>query len=284
MTIVLNKQGREGVMNVSEVKSALRKTLLLASLLPKQPQEFCDRVATALEVRWDSLCIRPPLYPLGWWSGVIQEMERNLHTGLVDFLQEPALTELEQTVSTRIATFPPNAPFRLVHNADFTLARLCYVVCRALKPSVVVETGVAYGVTSTFILKALAVNEQGHLHSIDFPPLSRDADGFVGILIPEPLKDRWSLYRGVSKRILPTLLQRLQQVDIFVHDSLHTYKNIQRELQVVTPYLVRPAVVLADDVDGNAAFLEWTGTTSPAFWTVLPEQEKNSLFGVSVLA
>ena len=271
-------------MNVSELKNALRKTLLLASLLPKQPQEFCDRVATALEVRWDSLRIQPPSYQLGWWSGVIQEMERSLNTCLADFLQEPTLRELEQTVSRQIATLPLDAPFHLVHNADSNLARLCYAVCRALKPSVVVETGVAYGVTSTFILQALTVNAHGHLYSIDFPPLGRDADGFIGTLIPDPLKDRWSLYRGVSKRILPALLQRLQQVDIFVHDSLHTYKNIQRELQVVTPYLVRPAVVLADDEDRNAAFLEWTGTTSPAFWTVLPEQEKSSLFGVSVLA
>jgi Methyltransferase domain len=271
-------------MNLSELKSSINKTFLLASLLPKQPREFCDRVATVLEVHWDSLCVRSPFYQHGWWSGVIQGIERSLNRGLEDFLQEQELIEIERIVSRQIANLRPVAPFGLLHNADSNLARLCYAVCRALKSSVVVETGVAYGVTSAFILKALEVNGNGHLHSVDFPPLGRDADQFVGVLIPEDLKHRWCLYRGVSKRILPSLLKQVQHVDVFVHDSLHTYKNIQRELQVVTPYLVRPAVVLADDVNGNAAFLEWTGTVSPSFWTVLPEQEKNSLFGVSVLA
>lgn len=162
------------------------------------------------------------------------------------------------------------------------LARTCYAFCRALKLQVVLETGVAYGVTSAFILKALEVNNGGLLHSVDLPPLGHNADKFVGILIPEALKHRWRLHRGISKRVLSRLLPQLAQVDVFVHDSLHTYRNMQRELQLVTPYLARPAVVIADDVDGNLAFLEWVNSTCPAFWAILREVEKKSLFGVSV--
>ncbi|RMG03228.1 MAG: hypothetical protein D6735_08975 [Acidobacteria bacterium] len=70
----------------------------------------------------------------------------------------------------------------------------------------VLETEVGYGVTSAFILKALEVNGHGTLHSVDLPPLGCDADQFVGILIPELLKYRWQLHRGVSRRVLPSLL------------------------------------------------------------------------------
>ncbi len=84
-----------------------------------------------------------------------------------------------------------------------SLTRLCYAVVRAQEPECVVETGVCYGVTSFFILAALARNSKGNLYSIDLPPLGQDADRFVGSAIPDgALKTRWHLHRGVSRRIL----------------------------------------------------------------------------------
>jgi hypothetical protein len=40
---------------------------------------------------------------------------------------------------------------------------------RSLKPRVIVETGVASGLSSAHILRALAANGTGTLHSIDLP-------------------------------------------------------------------------------------------------------------------
>ena len=138
---------------------------------------------------------------------------------------------MESEVAKRMQLLEGIAPFTTAHHADFSLARLCYIVCRLLKPDIVVETGVAYGVTTAFILKALESNGKGNLHSVDLPPLGKNAYKFVGYLVPEELKDRWVLHRGVSKRVLPKLLPQLKKVDIFVHDSLHTYWNIRYELQ-----------------------------------------------------
>ena len=139
--------------------------------------------------------------------------------------------------------FLPKRPFQRGHNGDFSLARLCYAICRAIQPETALETGTCYGVTSALILKALEVNATGVLHSIDLPPLGKSADNFVGFLIPEELKQRWNLYRGPSRRIMPGLLPKLQKVDFFIHDSLHTYDNILRECKSVLPYLRRPSVV-----------------------------------------
>ncbi len=266
------------------LKVTLGKALLLASLLPRRPLEFYDRLLTFGEVRLEKLWAQSSTYPcqISRWHEVITEMGQCLKGEAETILSEPALAEIEQNVQERIFEIRSEAPFTMIHNADFTLARLCYCACRMLKPSVVLETGVAYGVTTAFILKALEANGNGVLHSVDLPPLGRNADRFVGILVLEHLKARWRLHRGVSKRVLPKLLSRLGKVDIFVHDSLHTYKNMLREFQIVKSYLSSPAVVIVDDVDSNQAFSEYVSEMQPKFWAVLHEIEKRSLFGISV--
>jgi hypothetical protein len=205
-----------------------------------------------------------------------------LHVKTEEFLNEKGLIEVEQDVRSGVQKLGGEGPFRLIHNADFTLARLCYLACRIVRPKTVLETGVAYGVTSAFILKALEVNGEGLLHSIDLPPLGHNADRFVGSFIPKTSTRRWRLHRGTSKRVLPALLRDLGRVDCFVHDSLHTYKNICAEFHAVFPYLARPAVVVADDIGDNSAFLDWVEECSPACWATLAETDKDSLFGVSV--
>ncbi len=262
-------------------KAACKATLLL-SLLPRRPLEFYDRVLTFFNVHLERLWIRPALYQTKQWHEVLLGMEQSLGEKVSAIADEPACAQITEEVRCKVQKNLCHAPFSLIHNADFSLARLCYLTCRATKPAIVLETGVAYGVTSAFILKALEVNGYGLLHSVDLPPLGRDADRFVGILIPPALKHRWRLHRGASKRVLPRLLSQLGRVDLFVHDSLHTYTNMNWEFQIVAPYLGRPAIVVADDIENNPAFLEWVQRTRPAFWATLQEVEKKDLFGVSV--
>jgi len=62
---------------------------------------------------------------------------------------------------------------------DVGLAPYLYVAVRALKPSIVVETGVGSGMSSSFILRALAMNGFGTLYSIDLP--SYDLEIYKGM-------------------------------------------------------------------------------------------------------
>jgi len=158
----------------------------------------------------------------------------------------------------------------------------CYVLARIIQPSAIVETGVCYGVTSAFLLKALQVNRRGALHSIDLPPLGKDADEFVGKLIPADLRGSWKLYRGASQRLLPHVLNEVRSLGLFVHDSLHTYRNMLLEFETVRPYLAPTAVVLADDIEGNEAFDEWVEKTHPQYSAALQEESKQSLVGVAL--
>jgi len=142
-----------------------------------------------------------------------------------------------------------------------------------------VETGVALGVTTAFILEALEAGGAGHLHSIDVPPFGASPDA-VGAAVPPRLRHRWVLHRGSGRRVLPRLLPGLEPVSLFVHDSLHTAYNIRRELELVRPFLAPGAVVVADDVQDNRAFERFARREAERFH-VVREASKPAAFGVA---
>jgi predicted O-methyltransferase YrrM len=255
------------------------------SLTLRNPREALDRVATLVDVRSDRLFVEPPDYSTvsyaDVWRRIVDVAEDAEGASvLADYADEAA--EVEAVVRERKAIIR-DAPIDQIHSADFALARLCYLAARVSRPANVLETGVAYGVTSTFVLSALERNGAGWLHSIDLPPLGRDVDKFVGALIPDHLRHRWRLYRGVTRRVLPELLTQLGRVDMFIHDSLHTYRNIKFELEKVTPRLSPGAIVIADDIDENPAFKEWSQDRELAYSGVVQEERKASLLGVAFM-
>ena len=183
-------------------------------------------------------------------------------------------------VNTRrlLASISHEDTFTLHWAADSLTAQLCYLACRLIEPETVVETGVAYGVSSAFILRAMEVNGSGTLHSVDLPPLRRQYERFWGIAVPDGLRGRWRLHRGTSARVLPQLLGEIPTLDLFVHDSLHTHKNMRREFDTVWPHLRDGALLLADDVERNRAFGELR-QRDHALWRVVEEREVSPLHG-----
>src|SRR5207253_10228310 len=90
--------------------------------------------------------------------------------------------------------------FKGWNDGDAGLVRAIWCLIRHLKPKKVIETGVAHGVTSRFILEALERNGDGHLWSIDLPPLERVWRKQVGAAVGDRYSDRWSYVRGSSRR------------------------------------------------------------------------------------
>jgi hypothetical protein len=135
------------------------------------------------------------------------------------------------------------------------LVRAVWCLTCHLRPQKIVETGVARGVTTRFLLEALERNGAGHLWSIDLPPpLDRSLHAQIGIAVPRSLHHRWTYVRGSSRRRLPTLLERIRPIDLFVHDSAHTARNLLFELEHAWPALSLNGFVVADDVDLNCGF------------------------------
>ena len=130
-------------------------------------------------------------------------------------------------------------------SSDFSGEAL-YLLVRAARPSVVVETGVLYGASSANILAALARNGGGELHSIDLgcPPGEPSHD----FLVPPELTSRWTYIRGNVREELPPLLARLGTIDMFNHDSLHTFENMTWEYERAFDHLVPGGVLSSHDV------------------------------------
>jgi predicted O-methyltransferase YrrM len=139
-------------------------------------------------------------------------------------------------------------------DGDTRLGRVLWCLARHLRPNRVIETGVARGLTTRALLEALERNGRGRLWSIDLPPLLEDRLAQeTGAAVPERLYDRWTLLRGSSRRLLPGLVTDLGQIDLFLHDSMHTARNLRFELEQVWPGLAPGGAALIDDVEKNTA-------------------------------
>ena len=149
----------------------------------------------------------------------------------------------------------PAEPDRIWDGRD-GLLRLAGALVRVLRPAVVVETGVARGYTSATILAVMEENNRGRLYSVDLPPLEVDKETFVGQVVPETLKRRWTLRLGPSRRILPQVVRAAAPIDLFLHDSDHTYSSQLEEYRTAWPFLRSGGVVLSDDVT-NPAFIDF---------------------------
>jgi len=220
---------------------------------------------------------RPPSYETVGWETALHHLEARFGN-VAEILEEPALLQIEEGTRRLLADIRHEDTFVPHWAADSVLARLCYLACRLSEPEVVVETGVAYGASSAFILKALKENGRGTLHSIDLPPMRRHYQRCWGIAVPDDLRGRWNLHRGTSASVLCRLLEKTRTVDLFVHDSLHTHKNMRREFDTVWPHLRNGALLLADDVERNGAFGELRHK-NPALWRVVEDRETSPLHG-----
>lgn len=198
-----------------------------------------------------------------------QAMSANIIQSLHYFLPQKFLDHLEEQ--------------QLLGRESFRLGYqlFLYLLVRKYKPDIFVETGVATGVSTAYILCAMKDNGKGHLYSIDLPAKLANADSNqlnkkqiyqladgqihhdyeVGYFVPEYLKNSWTLVLGDARQELPQLLDKLGKVDIFLHDSLHTYDHMMFEYQTAYPNIREGGLLLSDDVVWNRAFYDFCKST-----------------------
>jgi predicted O-methyltransferase YrrM len=261
-------------------RGVLSRAASLLRVLRRDPGEFAERLGAIVEGRVEPFRGGRPTYEARTWGEVVAALPPAIRVGTESALLEQRLADIETAVAERAACLGAGA-IDSRHDADPLLARCCYACVRWLRPAVVVETGVAHGVTTAYILAALDLNGHGTLHSVDLPPHEDGAADGVAAVVPEELRTRWQLHRGMAQRVLPTLLQELERVDLFVHDSLHTYRNMRMEFTSVWSRLPRSGIILADDIEGNAAFLELR-KLQPQHWAVVRQANKPALFGMVI--
>jgi predicted O-methyltransferase YrrM len=154
-------------------------------------------------------------------------------------------------------------------------AQFLYWAVRHAKPKTIVQTGVSNGLSTAFMMLALAKNgPEGRLHAIDLPHIFDPAQPFwtqqgtvYGVVIPQNESSGWmvpDIYRdrlhveiGDAKTLLPPLIDRLETIDIFFHDSDHTYNHMSFEFDQAMRKLAPNGVIIADDISWNASLWDF---------------------------
>ena len=167
-------------------------------------------------------------------------------------------------------------------DAEMSLARAVWCTVLHQRPSVVVETGVARGVTSRIVLEALNTNDRGRLWSIDLPhPFERTLHAQTGAAVPGSHRGRWSYIEGSSRRRLPALLRSLDQVDLFIHDSLHSARNMRFEMEQTLKALAPGGIMIVDDISTHQAFANFVQDFPSLEAIVCPHSDRaGSFFGL----
>ncbi len=167
-------------------------------------------------------------------------------------------------------------PYPLEYTLDNTSGLFLYILCKIIKPKKVVETGVAYGLSSMYILQALFENKNGVLYSIDSVFSPWQSKEMIGCAIPSHLRENWKLIFGPSSKKLNETLYSLDSLDIFFHDSLHTYKNMQFEFETAWPFINKNGFLISDDISGNNAFHDFHSKMNLESF-ILQQNEKSFL-------
>ena len=146
----------------------------------------------------------------------------------------------------------PDVPYSLSEALEL------YVIVRAVKPRVLVETGVASGLSSAYILRGLDANGAGVLHSIDLPNVQQGSvlpgGREPGWVVPQSLRQRWTLHLGDARLLLPEVLETLGRIDVFLHDSDHSYEHMLFEFEQAYRNLAHGGLLLSDDAHLHAAW------------------------------
>jgi predicted O-methyltransferase YrrM len=150
-------------------------------------------------------------------------------------------------------------------------ALFLYWLVRKLKPKTVVQTGVCNGLSSAFMMLALVKNgSHGSLHVIDLPPVfeAKDAGWTVkgrvygvvipegkssGWMVPDAYRNRFEVWTGDAKVLLPKMIDKVDSIDLFYHDSDHTYNHMMFEFREAKRKLKPGGLIVGDDVSWNAS-------------------------------
>jgi predicted O-methyltransferase YrrM len=147
-----------------------------------------------------------------------------------------------------LATRPPSR-----YPKHFTVrtetAALIYTMVRLIRPTMMVETGVADGLSTALTLAAMGENGHGNLHSIE---IAND----VGALVTD--RTRWTLHITFENNPAATarLIRSFAPIDVFLHDGDHRYPQQSVEYATAWAALRPGGWLVSDDVDYSYAFRE----------------------------
>ena len=132
---------------------------------------------------------------------------------------------------------------------------LLYDCVKILKPANIIETGVAFGWSSLAILKAISENNCGKLISVDMPYPRKNNEEYVGIVVPNKLRNDWTLIR---KPDIPGINHALSlignNIDLCHYDSDKSWWGRHYAYIILWKALNSKGLFITDDIQDNLYF------------------------------
>jgi predicted O-methyltransferase YrrM len=76
-------------------------------------------------------------------------------------------------------------------------------------------------------------------------------------MVPDIYHNRFEVAIGDAKTLLPPLIDRLDTIDLFFHDSDHTYAHMMFEFREAMRKLAADGVIIADDIAWTSALWDF---------------------------
>lgn len=143
-----------------------------------------------------------------------------------------------------------------------------YAFARALKPKIIVETGVDHGLGSCVLTRALMKNNDEGFKGKYF---GTEIDISMGKLFQSPLKDFGQILYGDS---LENLSKLNCEVDLFINDSDHSASYEMKEYELIIHKLSPQAIILGDNSHVTNSLSKFSMRNERNF-IFIPEKPKN---------
>ena len=101
-------------------------------------------------------------------------------------------------------------------------------------------------------------NNYGELYSLDYLFRPWESKQMIGSIIPNYLRNRFNLVYGIASKKLKQFLLLNKEIDIFIHDSDHTYKNMMFEYDISWPHIKKGGLLISDDIESSNAFYDFS--------------------------
>src|ERR1700733_11968472 len=113
-----------------------QKVGLAARLLTSNPSELWIRGVNVVMGHWDAARSQPAAQTQITFEEFLRQLSYRMPVpNLSDYAEE--LAQIESEMAPGLKYIAEHGPFSTSHNADFVLARSCYLLCRFMKPEVV---------------------------------------------------------------------------------------------------------------------------------------------------
>jgi hypothetical protein len=148
-----------------------------------------------------------------------------------------------------------------------------YLIARAFKPKLIVETGIYQGLGSLTLLRALERNSQeGHPGEL----MSFDAVASAGSIVREQARRGWSKHVGFTSDLLAPALEG-RQVDILLQDTDHTEANQRMEFGAALAHAA-PRLLLVDASGGHSPTLKAISSERGGSYNLVPLRSYEHVF------